>query len=159
MHVQPLSGNKQSLTLNKEWWLQTPSGISSAALAPAPANLVRVLECKAHGDSLVALFENFQTPEQAQALRHVEVLLPRSAFAKPGIDEYYWVDLIGCQVVNKEGELLGTIAQMDDHGAHSIMVVTAAAREEPHMIPFVNAYVGDVSLTDRKVIVDWQNDY
>jgi 16S rRNA processing protein RimM len=157
VHVQPLSGNKQSLTLNKQWWLQKqPLG---AGASVEPANLVTVIECKAHGDSLIALFDNFQTPEQAQALRHVEVLLPRSAFAKPGINEYYWVDLIGCQVVNKEGELLGTIGQMDDHGAHSIMVVISATREEPHLIPFVSAYVGDVSLADRKVMVDWQNDY
>ncbi len=108
---------------------------------------------------MVVLLEGVTTPEQSQELKQTLVLLPRSQFAKTAINEFYWVDLIGCEVVNLQGQLLGSVTQMDDHGAHSILVVAAASREEPHLIPFVNAYVSDVSLETRKIVVDWQNDY
>jgi 16S rRNA processing protein RimM len=161
--VQPLSGNKQSLVQSKHWWLQasqaTPSAPKLAMVQATKPVWTPVLDCKDHGDSLVAQFEGVINPEQAQALRHVEVLLPRSSFAKPGINEYYWVDLIGCQVVNLQGQVLGVVAQMDDHGAHAIMVVQDPQRTEPHLIPFVAAYVGEVSLEARKITVDWQDDY
>jgi 16S rRNA processing protein RimM len=162
IHVQPLSGNKQSLIHSKQWWLQTPAPAMPAtdsARAPAQPALTSVLDCKDHGESLVVQFAGVINPEQAQALRHVEVLLPRSSFAKPGINEYYWVDLIGCQVVNLQNQVLGVVTQMDDHGAHAIMVVQSADREQPHLIPFVAVYVGEVSLEARKISVDWQDDY
>ena len=43
----------------------------------------------------------------AEALRGARVFVPRSSFPSVGEDEYYWVDLIGLAVVNREGVALG----------------------------------------------------
>ena len=41
--------------------------------------------------------------DAAEALRGARVFVPRSSFPSTGTDGYYWVDLIGLQVVNREG--------------------------------------------------------
>jgi 16S rRNA processing protein RimM len=157
VHVEPLSGNIDTLKKNSQWWLRGASVVGEAQ--SLPLRCVAVVDAKPHGSGMVVLFEDVVTPEQAAQFRQTEVLLPRSSFAKPGLDEYYWVDLVGCDVVNIEGLLLGRVAQVDDHGAHAFLIVEPASRPEPHLIPFVNQYVLEVSLQQKQIKVDWQNDY
>ena len=35
----------------------------------------------------------------------------------------YWADLVGLAVVNREGEVLGTVVAVQDYGAHPILQV------------------------------------
>ncbi len=52
----------------------------------------------------------------------------RAQLSIAGDDEYYWVDLIGLAVVNRQGEALGTVIGLLDTGAHSVLCVR---RSEP----------------------------
>jgi 16S rRNA processing protein RimM len=45
-------------------------------------------------------------PQSAAGAR---MFVPRSSFPATRQDEYYWVDLIGLQVVNREGVALGQV--------------------------------------------------
>lgn len=92
--------------------------------------------------------------------------MSRSSFPKTDDGEYYWIDLIGLNVVNRDGAALGTVAEMMDTGAHSVMRLTAesvdeagASRTVERLIPFVAAYIDDVSLTERRIVADWGLDY
>jgi 16S rRNA processing protein RimM len=84
--------------------------------------------------------------------------------------EYYWVDLIGCSVFNRDDELLGTVIAMDDHGAHPMLQVQPAvaaldkgiatsARPGSFYIPFVKHFVDRVSIESRRIEVDWLADW
>ena len=88
----------------------------------------------------------------------------RSIFPEPDDDEYYWVDLIGLDVVNREGQALGRVVELLDTGAHSVLQVVAELPGDPpqrqeRLIPFVAAYVDRVSLAERRITVDWGLDY
>ena len=100
----------------------------------------------------------------AEALRGWRIFVSRGSFPSTDQDEYYWVDLIGLEVVNREGSSLGTVADLMDTGAHSVLRVTQAATGEPgreteRLIPFVAAYVDEVCLERRRITVDWGLDY
>ena len=71
-------------------------------------------------------------------------------------DEYYWTDLIGLKVINRQQELIGTVDSLMDTGAHSVLVV---AGERQHLIPFVANYVIDVDMQNKCIYVDWGLDY
>ena len=43
------------------------------------------------------------------------------AFRRPATDEYYWVDLIGLEVVNREGVVLGRIVDLLATGPHTVL--------------------------------------
>jgi 16S rRNA processing protein RimM len=95
--------------------------------------------------------------DAAEALRGARVFVARSSFPTAAQDEYYWVDLIGCAVFNRDGVALGRVADLTDTGAHSVLHVVQD--DDERLIPFVAAYVDAVDLAARRIDVDWGLDF
>ena len=68
---------------------------------------------------LIASMPGIADRDAADALRGVEVLVPRSAMPPPADGEYYWVDLLGLAVVNREGVALGQVSDLLSTGSYS----------------------------------------
>jgi 16S rRNA processing protein RimM len=115
-----------------------------------------VAECADHSNTLVARLDGVNDRDQAFALRGLEVSIPREALAAPAENEYYWADLIGLEVVNQQGILLGKVDSLMQTGAHDVLVVKGT---KAHLIPFIAAYVGTVDVAAGKLEVDWGEDY
>jgi 16S rRNA processing protein RimM len=76
--------------------------------------------------------------------------------------EYYWVDLVGAQVVNRQGATLGTVRGLRSNGAHDILEVERDGRQPPAapvLIPLVAAYVDGIDLPAMRIRVDWDEDW
>jgi 16S rRNA processing protein RimM len=151
--VQAFADDPQALFSTKRWHLLPPDG---ARLAVTPA-LLRVTQAREHGGMVVAGVQEVVDRNAAEALKGARLFVARSSFPTAGADEYYWVDLIGCNVVNREGVELGTVADLLDTGASSVLRVVQGDSER--LIPFVAAYVDDVDLGARHIRVDWGTDY
>ena len=167
--VHPFASDPQALFSSRRWFVKPPEegavkrpvAASAAAAAGFPAFL-KVTEAKDHGDVVVALVQEVANRDGAEALRGARVFVARSSFPTPDPDEFYWVDLIGLDVVNREGERLGTVAGLIDTGPHSVLRVAPtpdAPETNERLIPFVGAYVDDVSLAERRITVDWGLDF
>lgn len=109
-----------------------------------------------HGKALVAKLAGIDDRDAAYALRGQEISVAKSALPAPGDNEFYWSDLIGLKVVNREGIELGAVDSLMESGANDLLVVKGT-RE--HLIPFVAAFVGKVDLTGGTIEVDWGEDY
>lgn len=166
MNVLPSSEEPDVLLKSKQWWVsRLPVSETSAVRRNAPVkqeDLVfepfRVLQSKAHSGRVIANLEGIEQPELAATFKGRRVYVSRARFPAPAEGEYYWVDLVGCTVVNLEGKNLGVVAQVVDHGAHPILVVNCNA-EQDMLIPFVAAYVLNVDMQARQIQADWQEDY
>ena len=162
--VQPFAADPQALFSSRRWFLKPPEdGVLKKPVATAYPPLLRVTEAKNHGDVVVAQVKDVSDRAGAEALRGAHVFIGRSSFPTAGPDEFYWVDLLGLSVVNREGVALGTVAGLIDTGPHSVLRVVpadaAATEESERLIPFVAAYVDAVSLEQRLITVDWGLDY
>ncbi len=115
------------------------------------------------GDRLVVTLAGVDERNAAQALTGSTVLLSRAAFPKVAKGEFYWVDLIGCDVVNRQGEPLGQVVGLIDTGVHSVLRVAPGdaptSHEAERLIPFVDAYVDKTDLKLRRIDVDWGLDF
>jgi 16S rRNA processing protein RimM len=162
--VQPFSKDPQALFSSRRWFLRPPEQ-SPARPAREPASalppLLRIIEARAHGDEVVASVRDITDRDTAQALRGARIFVPRSSFPTAASDEFYWVDLIGLQVVNREAQVLGEVLGLIDNGAHSVLRVAASADAgaAERLIPFVAAYIDRVDLGARRILVDWGLDY
>jgi len=191
--VQPFSSDPQALFCTKKWFLrpaeQAPGALSRpsakagdavVAAKPAPARKVaagsaplaarlsapRILQMKLvreQGDIVVGTAEGLDDRNGAEALRGARVFVSRSAFPTPDDGEFYWIDLIGLDVVNPAGEALGKVIDLMDTGPHSVLRCEVAG-ETPadtveRLIPFVDAYIVSVSLADKRIVADWGLDY
>jgi len=176
--VQPFSLDPQALFATKRWFLQAPPDAAPGLRAAVSASsCLKVIQAKDHGDMVVASAQDLEGRDAAQALRGARVFVSRASFPTAGDGEYYWVDLIGLQVVNREGEALGEVVGLMETGAHDVLRIqpaqpltppsqeegVAAGRKAPappaeRLIPFVAAYVDGVDMAARRITVDWALD-
>jgi 16S rRNA processing protein RimM len=156
--VLPHSARPEALFSSKRWFLQPPE---KGAKTFTGTVLLRVKEAKEHSDSIVAHAHDILDRDQAEALKGARIFVPRSMFPTAGDGEYYWVDLLGLAVVNREGVALGTVRDLMATGPQTVLVIAYEQDGKPHerMVPFVDAFVDKVDLPGRLITVDWQPDY
>lgn len=157
--VLPHSASPEALFSSRRWYLQPPDKAARPAFTGTV--LLRIREAKDHSDSVVASAHEVDDRQAAEALKGARVFIPRSSFPTAGKDEYYWVDLIGLRVANREGVDLGEVRDLLATGPQTVLVLAYEADGKPaeRMIPFVSAYVDEVDLAGRRITVDWQADY
>ena len=167
LKILPHSTLPEALFSAKSWFLQAPDvkfrpGFNAFSGTVA----ISVDEAKTHSDSVVAKIVGLDDRNAAEALRGCRIFLPRSSFPAATKDEYYWVDLIGLNVVNREGVALGCVRDLMATGPHSVLCVEYTTLSEDgsttadeRMIPFVAAYVDAVDIAAKCITVDWQPDY
>ncbi|WP_332775970.1 ribosome maturation factor RimM [Polaromonas sp.] len=160
------SASSEALFSSTRWYLQAPDAKHRPGFDAFSGTVaLTVSESKTHSDSVVAKFEGIDDRTPAEALRGARIFVPRSSFPKAGEDEYYWVDLIGLEVINREGVALGCVRDLMSTGPHSVLCVEYSTPTDEgcttaeRMIPFVSAYVDAVDLPGKRITVDWQPDY
>ncbi|HEY0823860.1 MAG TPA: ribosome maturation factor RimM [Ramlibacter sp.] len=158
LKVLPHSADPQALFSSKRWYLQ-PSEKGPQAFSGTV--LLRVREAKEHSDSVVARADGVEDRSGAEALKGCRIFVPRSSFPTAGEDEYYWVDLLGLDVFNREGVKLGTVKDLMPTGPQTVLVVEFEqdGKAQELLVPFVAAYIDGVDLKARRIDVDWQADY
>lgn len=185
IRVEPYARDPKALLASRRWFLQPPAGRPRPAAAPVLPRLLQITQVREHGDGVVAAAGEIADRSAAEALKGARVFVSRASFPAAAPGEYYWVDLIGLDVVNRRGECLGQVADLLDTGAHSVLRVLApvpaategqapaaepstppgkrarakAAAPEERLIPFVAAYIDEVRLSERRILVDWEADY
>ena len=152
------SAAPQAVFSSKRWYVQPAQ---RGARTFAGTLLLPVSQTKAHGDGLVAASLAIPDRTAAELLQGARVFVPRSSFPTPEADEYYWVDLIGCQVTNREGVALGTVTELLHAGPQTTLVLQydAQGKTAERLIPFVGVFVDTVQVADKTIVVDWQPDY
>ncbi len=167
LKVLPHSTRPEALFAAKAWFLQAPDAKFRPGFnAFSDTVCISIDEAKTHSDSVVAKINGLDDRTAAESLRGARIFLPRSSFPAASKDEYYWVDLIGLQVVNREGVALGSVRDLMATGPHSVLCVEYTATQEDgssatleRMIPFVSVYVDAVDTAAKLITVDWQPDY
>ena len=156
--VLPYSADPEALFSSKRWFLLPAE--KGAKTFSGVAQLV-IKEAKVHSDTVVASAHEVDDRTAAEALRGARIFVARSSFPSAEKDEYYWVDLIGLGVVNREGLALGTVRELLSTGAQTVLVLDYVQDGKPQerMIPFVSVYIDEVDLPGRRILVDWQADF
>jgi 16S rRNA processing protein RimM len=156
--VLPYSADPEALFSSKCWYLlPTEKGKKTFS----GTGKLTVKEVKVHSDTVVATALEVNDRTAAEDLRGARIFISRSSFPTASADEYYWVDLIGLDVVNRQEETLGTVRELLSTGAQTVLVLEYMQDDKvcERMIPFVSAYVDDVNLQERRIRVDWLADY
>ncbi|HIP22130.1 MAG TPA: ribosome maturation factor RimM [Rhodobacteraceae bacterium] len=101
-----------------------------------------------------ARLSGVQDKEAADALRGTRLYAKRDDLPSLPDDEYYHSDLIGLQVLDTGGALLGKVTSVQDFGAGNILEISGKGLKEAAMLPFTLANVPTVNLAAGKVIID-----
>jgi 16S rRNA processing protein RimM len=172
IRVMPFSKDPQALFSSRRWFIRPPE---APVAGPRPATVayppvLRITHSKEQGDAVVATAQELPDRNAAEAMKGARVFIARSSFPTAGDGEFYWIDLIGLTVVNRQGEALGEVIGLLDTGAHSVLRLRRPASEmatgddtpsdsSERLIPFVGAFIDDVNLAEKRITVDWGLDY
>jgi 16S rRNA processing protein RimM len=161
--VIPYSADPEALFSSKRWYLLPAE---RGAKNFSGTVLLRVREAKDHSGTVVASAHEVEGRDAAEALRGARIFIARQSFPSAATDEYYWVDLIGLDVRNREGLVLGQVKELLSTGLQTVLVIADQAVDAAgapitveRMIPFVAAFVDGVDLPGKVITVDWQPDY
>jgi len=120
---------------------------------------VEVREQRVVGRRLVALLGDIDTVEQAQSLLERDIRVARASLPRPRPGEFYWNDLVGLSVFNRQGECLGRVAGLLETGAHDVLDIRPE-RGDAVLIPFVrDHFVRSVDLDAGRIEVDWPSQW
>ena len=168
IRVKPFSKTADALFASSRWFIRPPE---ASALGPGaqvgaarfPA-LLSITQSKDQGDAVVATARELPDRNAAEAMKGARIFISRAKFPTAGDGEFYWLDLIGLAVFNRQGEALGEVIGLIDTGPHSVLRLRPAGAEveteaSERLIPFVAAFIDDINLAERRITVDWGLDY
>jgi 16S rRNA processing protein RimM len=144
--VAPGGGVAQALADAKEWWI---------------GDKLYKIVAKVHGSTVVAQISGVHTREEALALKGSKVSMRREALAEPGEGHYYHADLLGLEVVNGQGEVLGVVKRLFTNGAQDVMEISGVGKDagKLRLLPWVPTVVKDVDLAEKRILVEWGADW
>jgi len=124
--IQPFSPDSTVLDVVKRWWVKGPArpldeirevvsgdGDDGGDVAQRPLlsnsdarsfRRVDVAWARVHGASWLASIKGLADRDDAHALKGSSIWVSRGDFPKLDVDEFYWVDLIGCEVYSLDSD-------------------------------------------------------
>jgi 16S rRNA processing protein RimM len=103
-------------------------------------------------DMLVVRFKGVGTREAAEALKGLELSVPRERLPQAGEDEFYHADLIGLAATTTSGDAFGTIVAMHNFGAGDLIEVAPPAGQTV-FLPFTRAAVPVIDVASGRVVI------
>lgn len=106
------------------------------------------------GGMLVVKFHEIADRNAAERLTNRDLTILRSALPEPEDEEtFYHADLIGLDVVDGAGTVIGTIVAVPDYGAGDLLEIRPA-EGNTFYLPFTKAFVPVVDVKAKKVVAE-----
>lgn len=105
-----------------------------------------------HGDHIIFKFKGVDTISAAEGLAGAEVSIPIEQRAPVPDGEYYQSDLLGCEVFDPTGRLLGTVSDFQDTGGAPIIEVRTKDGKDL-LIPFAKSICTKIDPAQRRIEV------
>lgn len=98
-----------------------------------------------------ARFAGVDSVEKAEALKNQDLFIRQEDLPLPEEDEFYYHQLMDCEVFNEKDEPLGTVSDILETGANLVLRVSKDGKS--WLLPFVEAFVLDVNPEQKKMVI------
>ncbi len=125
-------------------------GLKRAFLGPERRPVI-VERSRLHKGRALVKFEGIDSPEQVNALRGQEVLVPRAEAVELPADHFYLSDLLHARVYTEDGSYIGQITDVLRTGSNDVWVVNEGA--DAVLVPAIKDAVARLDLEEGIVVV------
>ena len=93
------------------------------------------------------------------AKQYVNALIgvPRDVLPTLDNDETYFIDIIGCAVVNSNGDSFGKVVDIIETGANEVLICNNG--DDEYLIPYIKQCIITEDIPNKKLLIDWEYDY
>ncbi|AWB44267.1 ribosome maturation factor RimM [Paenibacillus sp. CAA11] len=113
---------------------------------------VTVEASRPYKQTYIVKFKEYGNINDIERYKGWDIKVPKDQSVELPENEYYFHEIIGCQVVTDEGETLGTIKEILRPGANDVWVVKLATGKDL-LLPVIDDVVLDVNVKDKLVKV------
>ncbi len=119
--------------------------------------LLQIDNLRIHNNTLIVHIENIDEPEMTKDYVNKDISIPYSHLPKLPKGQFYWADMIGMTVLNKDNVNLGIVDHLLETPANDVLVVLGKKR---HLIPFLrNHTIQKIDMDSKIIHVDWDADF
>ncbi|MBR7879972.1 MULTISPECIES: ribosome maturation factor RimM [Bacillus amyloliquefaciens group] len=95
-------------------------------------------------------FKEMPSLNEVEHLRNMVIKVPEEDLGELKEDEFYFHEIIGCEVVSEDGELIGTVKEILTPGANDVWVVARKGKKDA-LIPYIASVVKDININEKKI--------
>ena len=106
-----------------------------------------------HGDRVVFKFKGVDSISDAERLEGAEVCIPKEQRLALPEGEYFESDLIGCEVVDPAGRILGAVEDLQECGGPPLLAVRTPEGREL-LIPFAKSICVEIDVAAKRIRVE-----
>lgn len=110
-------------------------------------------------DLLVVRVKGVSDRNGAEALNRLAIYLPRDRLGQvEDEDEFFTADLVGLDVVDLSGALLGTVTDVPNYGGGDLLEIKPALGGPTALLPFTKAFVPTLDVANGRIVIDPPDD-
>tara|TARA_B100001175_G_scaffold180759_1_gene153423 strand:+ start:86 stop:622 length:537 start_codon:yes stop_codon:yes gene_type:complete len=111
--------------------------------------------------NIIAKLKSINDIDEIKAFGQKEIFILKSELPKLEVNEAYWFELEGMQIINLEGCILGEVQEVNNFGASDVLAVKSHNKQKKNLlIPFIkNRVIISINKSENSILVDWQEDY
>lgn len=117
---------------------------------------IKLQDGKVHGKGLVVKLKEIDDRTKAETYLGSEIYVNREQMEVLSADEYYWHDLIDCEVINAQDIRLGKVKRLMETGANDVLVL----KPNDRLLPYIwQQVIKSVDVKEKVIRVDWLEEY
>jgi len=146
-------GNKGQVIVNLDTdFAEERFRVGQVLLVGDAARPLTIRDVRFHQGRPVVTFEGVETMNDAEALAGAELKAPASDAKALPEGTFYHYDLVGCEVRDTAGQLVGSVVKVEGTMEMSRLVVGAAGEEV--LIPLVAPICVRIDVAARQIVID-----
>lgn len=106
-----------------------------------------------HKNFLLVKFEGIDSVEEAEKLKNLQIKIDSDEVEELEENEFYFHQIIGCEVFDENDKNLGEIIDILTPGANDVWVIKGENGKEI-LIPYIEDVVKKIDITNKKVNIE-----
>ncbi|QRZ94594.1 ribosome maturation factor RimM [Bacillus subtilis] len=98
-------------------------------------------------------FKERQSLNEVEELKNAIIKVPEEDLGELNEGEFYFHEIIGCEVFTGEGELIGKVKEILTPGANDVWVIERKGKKDA-LIPYIESVVKHIDVSEKKIEID-----
>ena len=114
---------------------------------------VTVESYRTHKNNLLVKFVGIDSIEEAEKLKNLQIKIDSDNIGELEENEFYFHEIIGCEVFDENGKSLGEISEILTPGANDVWVIKSQNGKEI-LIPYIEDVVKKIDIENKKIDIE-----
>lgn len=114
---------------------------------------VTVESYRTHKNNLLVKFVGIDSIEEAEKLKNLQIKIDSENIGELEENEFYFHEIIGCEVFDENGKSLGEISEILTPGANDVWVIKSQNGKEI-LIPYIEDVVKKIDVKNKKIDIE-----